>query len=278
MMHRRGFTIVELIVGTVVMAILGTILARMLVQDSRFVSKLEAMMDARQSARAAMNTMALELRMVSDDGLLAATPTLVTVRAPYAWGILCEAVGTERVASLVPTDAMWYGSAIPDGVAWRDNTGTYRFDDDVTIVSPPTNPGACTDPDWFVQAGGLRIGITQLGGFPSPQLGDIFYLYQTISYEFRTSADIPGPPPRIGLWREVNGSATEILAPFDTTAGFRFFLDPNDPPIENPVDLAEVTGVELRLHGQSELTPQGTNSPEEFYLQTRVTFLNIERP
>ena len=49
MMNRRGFTLTELLIATVVMGILGFILARMLVQDSRWVARLEAILSEAQA-------------------------------------------------------------------------------------------------------------------------------------------------------------------------------------------------------------------------------------
>ena len=84
--NTRGFTLPELLVATVVMGILGVALTGILVNDSRFVSKVDAMMNARQAARAAMNTMAVELQMVSNGGLTVATGKRVQARMPNAAG------------------------------------------------------------------------------------------------------------------------------------------------------------------------------------------------
>lgn len=67
-MNNRGFTLMELIVATIVMAILGTALTRMLINDSQFVDKMDAMMAARQVARAGMSVMSLGFQMVTDGG------------------------------------------------------------------------------------------------------------------------------------------------------------------------------------------------------------------
>ncbi len=53
MRHRKGFSLIELLIATVVVAVLGSALTQMLIRNSRYVSRLEAMMSARQAARAA---------------------------------------------------------------------------------------------------------------------------------------------------------------------------------------------------------------------------------
>ncbi len=125
--NTRGFTLTELLVATIVMSILGLALTRILIGDSRFVSKVEAMMNARQVARAAMNTMGVELQMVSQGGLTAATRTQIGARVPYAFGILCDKRRRDRYAVLVPTDSIMYAAATANGMAWRNDAGSYTF-------------------------------------------------------------------------------------------------------------------------------------------------------
>ena len=88
-MNSRGFTLVELLVGTVVMSVLGIALVRMMLSDTRFVSKQEAMVSARQTSRGTLNTMDVELRMISDSGLVTARPDSVRAHIPYAFGVSC---------------------------------------------------------------------------------------------------------------------------------------------------------------------------------------------
>ena len=87
-MTRRGVTIVELVVALFIMSILGLALTKILINDSRFVSKQDAMLSARQGARAAMNSIAAEIRMVGNGGVVTATPKLVALRVPYAFGVM----------------------------------------------------------------------------------------------------------------------------------------------------------------------------------------------
>ena len=270
MMNRRGFTLTELLIATVVMGILGFILARMLVQDSRWVARLEAMMDARQSARMAMNTMAVELRMVTGGVQVPTTGTTVTVNSPYAWGVACDRVGSVTVATLLPADSLMYASATPDGVAARDNaTGDYVLYPGAS-VAPSAAPTECTTEGIQLLPGSVLV---ELGVSAAVQPGDVVYLYQRVTYAFDASTTLPG---RIGLWRQAGTAPNEeLLAPFDATAGFGFYVVGSDSAWTNPpADLSTVTGLELRLYGESELTPNGADAPQNFNLKTRVTFLN----
>ena len=272
-MARRGMTLMELLVGMVVMAIIGTAVVRMIVSDARFVSSIDAMMNARQTARAAMNTMVAEMRMVSNDGLLAAARDSVTVRVPYAFGMACNAttVGwtANRIVAILPTDSVLYWSATPEGLARRIDGNTYQFTTGLT-VTPWADPAPCTAIDVSVVPGGWLLAMTPAGA-ATP--GDLVYFYETVTYRFAPSTLTPGS---IGLWRRAGASPDEeVLAPFDTSAKFAFVVDPDLTITQTvPVNLAEVEGLELILPGVSENPPQGQDDRETFELRTVLMFMN----
>ena len=271
-MPSRGFTLVEIMIAMVVLTILGTALTQMLLSDSRFVARQEAMLDARQSSRAAMNIMTVELRLVADNGLVAATPESVTVQLPYAFGMTCQGGATTMTASLVPTDSLMYAMAVADGFAWRSNAGTYTTVSGVTVTSS-SNSAACTGDSIRTLPGGALIDIGGIPGGQMPPSGLLFYLYQTVTYRFAPSTDLPG---RMALWRRAGGTDEELVAPFDSTAGFGCLTGPNLQVETCPPGggLTAVRGLELRLVGASTTIPSGTNKPEIFDLVTHVPFLN----
>jgi prepilin-type N-terminal cleavage/methylation domain-containing protein len=271
--NRRGFTLAELLIATVVMGILGVALTRILINDSRFVSKVEAMMNARQASRAAMNTMAVEFQMVSQGGLIAASRTRVRARVPYAFGILCGLRRSNRYAVLVPTDSIMYAGATADGIAWRNDTGGYTYMSAGGVrLAGGRERRRCTDEGIRVDLPNsqfIRMSITN----DTLNAGDVFYLYQDIRYRFSTSVEVPG---RLGLWRRQSGGIwEEQIAPFDPASAFRFYVVGGDTSeIAPPADLTTVTGLEMVLVGASEVTPQGSPSPPAFEVRTRVNFLN----
>lgn len=271
-MSRRGFTLIELLVGMAVTVILGVALARMLISDSRFVGRQEAMIDARHASRAAMNLMTVELRMVGDGGLLAATPDSVTVEVPYAFGVTCDTAGGDLIVSLMPRDSLMYATAVLAGMAWRNVSGVFNRITGIT-TSTTSNDAPCLADSIRVVPGGELLEIGGVPG-PPPSPGRIMYLYQTLTYRFAASADIPG---RVGLWRRVGAlAAEELVAPFDTTAGFGCLVGPNLQVQTCPPGggLATVRGLELRLIGESEFDSPGTGAPAAFELITQVPFFN----
>jgi prepilin-type N-terminal cleavage/methylation domain-containing protein len=268
-MSKRGFTLIELLMAMTLTAVLATALTRILISDSRFVSQQDAVMAARNTARAAQNVLAVELRMVSDGGLLAAAPESVRVRVPYAFGIACGVSGGMRIASLMPADSLMYYSAVPRGVARRQWDGTFAFREGISVTAT-TDTATCVTESIRRVPNGRWVGISPPDAAPN---GYILYLYQTISFRFSASTDLPG---RIGLWRSVNGGAyEELVAPFDSTSRFRFLVGANPQPQETaPANLTTVNGLELHLAAQSYVIPQGKSRYATFDLPVVITFLN----
>lgn len=277
-MTRRGFTLAELLIGMVVLALLGTALARILINNSRFVSRQDAMMESRATARAATQAMVAELHMVPDSGLLMASRDSVTVTVPYAFGMACQPTsGTTTVGTLMPTDSLTYASATAEGLAWRDGTGAYRQQITGITVAASVNLGQCTADSIRVIPGGSLIAISGIPSARMPPSGSLFYLFQTVTYRFMTSVDVPG---RRGLWRRAGTAAyEELAAPFDTAAKFAFLMGPYmqmqvRANLPSRASRDSVRGLELRLTGASVSAPQGASSPQTFDLRTSVAFMN----
>lgn len=272
-MKTRGFTLAELLVSMVVMAILGTALARLIISNSRFVSEQDAMLEAREAARAAMHAMSSELRMVGDGGLLAASRDSVRLRVPIAFGMICRTLAATTVASMLPVDSASYAAAVPEGLAWRNATGTYTTITRTLTVSPSVNLAACALDSIRVVPRGWLAEITGIPGGQTPPAGSIFYLFHIVTYSFRPSAQLPG---RIALWRRMGSTPyEELVAPFDSSARFAFLLGADlQPSLNPPADLNTVRGLELRLVGASEYIAQGRSAPATFDLRTRIAFVN----
>lgn len=271
-MTRRGLTLVELLITLVVFGILATAMTRLMISNSRFVSRQETLLEARQTARAGMNVLLPELRMVSDGGLLAASRDSVRLRIPYAFGVLCR----NDVAVLAPVDSAAYAAARHAGVAVRDSTGPYWFHDSVTVTGATTATGACDADSIRAIPGGARIELSAANLAPS---GSVFYLYQVVTYRFANSADA-ALPGRRALWRQAQGARPEeLLAPFDTAARFVFLVGSRlTPQLTVPASLATIRGLELRLVGASIAPAQGDAEPTRYALHPRIRFGNMLIP
>ncbi len=277
----RGFVLAELLVALVIAAIIGAALVELVVSQSRLVALQGTIMQARGGARAALNVMSADLRMVGDSGLLAATPESVTVRVPYAFGVACRAISFAnlRAVGLLPADSASYFSATMSGYAWRTATGGYAFDDGATVVSQSAPQSRCnasgsapavttlTATGWSARV----IYVTPADTMPQ---GAVMYLYQDLRYAFAPSSQLPG---RIALWRTVlsTGQRSELVAPFDSTTGFEFLVGSAlTLTATPPADLGTVRGLRLNLISQSETPPEGRSAYTSFDLTTDVLFRN----
>jgi prepilin-type N-terminal cleavage/methylation domain-containing protein len=274
---RRGFVLAELLVAMLIAAIIGVSLTQLVISQSRFVALQSGIMQARGGARAALNVLAADLRMVSDSGLVAAAPDSVTVRVPYAFGVTCTQAAGKTVTTLLPADSASYVSATVSGYAWRDSTGKYVFIQPATVTAsfwflcswPYTFPPVAIlgTPGWSPQV--VALGPNDLRTPP----GTVVYLYQLVRYAFAPSGQVPG---QLGLWRTLlsTGQRDELVAPFDTSSGFQFLDSTYTPAATPPGDLNRVKGLRLVLIATSEQPPEGRTQPMKFNLTTNVVFRN----
>jgi prepilin-type N-terminal cleavage/methylation domain-containing protein len=100
---RRGFTIVELLVGLVVGSIVLTSVVQMLIVQGRGYAKQREIIDVRETAREATTLLAWDLRQsgVGDSPLAAISPTSVVLRSPRGLGTICAK------HALLPRYGLW---------------------------------------------------------------------------------------------------------------------------------------------------------------------------
>ena len=73
----------------------------------------------------------------------------------------------------------------------------------------------------------------------------------------------------------VTGQADELVAPFDPTARFRFFVAGSDTAQAGPPNpLSNMRGLELGLTSQSDRAPEGAAAPRQAQVVTAVYFNN----
>jgi prepilin-type N-terminal cleavage/methylation domain-containing protein len=303
---RRAFTLVEILTSLVILGIIGIAFVRLITQQARFTEGQMAMRNARTVSRNSMNIMLTDLRMVEDvGGLIAAKSDSITVRVPVAFGLLCANTGGAATMQLLPVDSAMTEFGYYSGWAYRDSAnGIFTYLDATTPARlnsfPAGTTTTCTD-------SGFALGVQKPGILPltykasngtdrtsrvislndpvtlaTPNPGWPVFLYQQITYRFQGSTAYPG---RIGLYRKVRSNTPgglvvdEIIAPFDSTARFRFYVLNADAAVDAvaPADLNTVRGLELNLAGSSPRTPQGKKQAVEG-LVTGVFFKNGRNP
>jgi prepilin-type N-terminal cleavage/methylation domain-containing protein len=307
---RRAFTLVEILVSLGILGIIGLAFVRLLTSQARFTEGQMALRNARTVSRNAMNIMLTDLRMVEDNGgLQIASRDSVTVRIPIAFGLLCSNVGGDATMQLLPVDSAMTEFGYYSGWAYRDSvSGLFAYQNANTPIrlgdpslSNGVPPTTCTDStlsgippvqkpgilpmSYTTPTGAVRstriIRVTDPVTAVTPTPGWPVFVYQQITYRFQASSAYPG---RIGLFRKVRapnpGGAVidEIIAPFDTSAKFRFYvLNADVAQDAPPADLNTVRGLELNLAGSSPRAQQGKKEAVDG-LVTAVFFKNRRDP
>lgn len=286
---RRGFTLVEVVVGLAILALVGGALTRLLLVQGRFASSAESYRVSRSVSRNAFNILMTDLRMVQDTlAIQAASPDSITIRVPYAYGVVCGTNAGITTVSLVPTDSAFYALATYGGYAYRDSaTGVFQFTPKGGSTLGAGNPVTCSDTlagpgiDVVTYQGRTGSTLTISASLAGSQPGNPMFLWQQITYRFGPSAAYPGLR---GLFRLVDNGTTspvtdEIIAPFDTSAHFRFFvLNSETSQVYPPANLNSIKGLDLRLNAQSPTIPAGSSAPKLTQMVTAVYFKDRRDP
>ena len=271
-MSRRGVTLLELMVTIVILAILGTGLTRLLTSQARFYEHQGAGRTARSVSRAAVNVLLSEMRMVeAPGGVVAASASSVTLRVPFAIGLVCGPVAGATTVALLPADSAMLAEPGFSGYAWRNAAGVYTYVEAGAAVGNSV-AAPCTAAGITPPAGGRIVALAPAlpAGVTS---GTAVLLFRRLTYNFANSTALPG---RVALWRRVvpTGATEELVAPFDASARFRFFaLDAANAQDAVP-PLANLRGLELVLVGASEGSPRITSAPRSASVTTAVFFRN----
>jgi prepilin-type N-terminal cleavage/methylation domain-containing protein len=279
-----GMTLPELLIAMVVMAIVGAVLARLLISQNRFFGQQLAGRSARMVSRGAVNLLLSDLRMVDASGapgdtlgVVAAAPRSLTLRVPYGLGVACNVGVANVTVTLVPLDTLMLNTAAFTGFGWRDTVaGKYHYVEAGAAVANST-PASCAA--GFSTLTGARVVAVSPVPVPGGVGGGVaagvpVFLYQRITYDLKSSVTFPG---RFGLWRTLvtSGLTEEIAAPFDTSAVFRFYrLNADTSQAAVPAQLSDLRGVEIVLKALSQYAAQGRSAPEQIGSTTAVFFKN----
>ncbi|HJP61505.1 MAG TPA: prepilin-type N-terminal cleavage/methylation domain-containing protein [Gemmatimonadaceae bacterium] len=275
---RRGFTLVELMVGIVIFAIVGALMTRLITVQGRFFDRQGMSNAARNVSRSSLNRMVSDFRMIEASGaVVAASPTSLTIRVPFSIGVMCANANGGTVVTLLPADSTMYANAAYYGYAWRDfQTGAYSYVE-AGSTRDVANVASCTAVNITTVPGGKAVLVKP--ALPANAgLGTPVFLISRVRYEFKASVAVPG---KLGLWRTViaqNGGETaeELVAPFANTAKWKFFtLNGGSVAVDNPpATLSDLRGLELHLDGMSEYISPGQTTAESAPFTTAVFFKN----
>jgi prepilin-type N-terminal cleavage/methylation domain-containing protein len=269
---RRGFTLVEMLTGMVVLAFIGMAMTSLLTSQMRFYEKQGAAGSARRVSRAAINRLTSDIRMVdADSGVVSAAANSIVLRVPYAIAVSCS----RSVLSVLPVDSSMYAPG-PGGYAWRGSTSIYTYVESGVTVTTSTAT-TCADSSVIVLTndGGRQVAISPALPMTATAKGTIVFLTRRVQYQFKASTTVPGA---YGLYRQQLtplAAEEEIAAPFTSDSKFRFFVNnatTAQDAVPNP--LGDLRGFELILNGQSEKTPTGEAAKKTENFTSAIFFKN----
>ena len=276
--RRRGFTLIELIIGMVIFAIVGALFTRLLTTQGKFFDKQNMGNAARNVSRASLNRVVSDLRMIeATGGVLAASSSSITARVPFALGVVCGTSNNSTAISLLPVDSVIYNADGFYGFAWRNaTTGVYTYVENPAAQTKNVGNNLCNSVGITTLTNGRAARLTPVVNGSS--LGTPLFLYRRIRYEFKASTAVPG---KFGLYRttifpDASEQSEELVAPFANTARFRFFVVGNSTTAQDnpPGILSDMRGIELHLDGLSENAVPGSASVESAPFTTAVFFKN----
>jgi prepilin-type N-terminal cleavage/methylation domain-containing protein len=272
---RKGMSLAELIIGMVILAVVGMGLAKVMASQARYFDHQKTSNLARAVSRGPLNRVVSDLRMVeAAGGVMAATSTSVTMRVPYAIGLVCGAQGANTHISLLPVDSAMYESPGYSGYAWRGGNGVYRYTEDNHVKDVGTLSICDAYQIKTLTSNGARVIRISPGLPDTASYGTPVFLYRQIKYSFEPSLSVPGTT---GLFRTrlKDNFKEELSAPYDASAKFRFFIGSSTTASDNPPsDLSKLRGIEMNMTGLSERTPTGTSQKKTAPFVTAIFFKN----
>lgn len=294
MRHRsRGFTLIEVVVSLVILGVISMGITKMLTSQGRYYDHETNLRQARSVSRSSMNILLSDLRMVQDSGGIdsaAADGKLIRVLVPYRFGLVCGTNASTTTVSMLPADSADVAQSVYAGFAWRGVSGRYTY----VIPNNPTAgdaPSAASSPGLCTGAGagqaqlrtvalhgrtGDLLDLHSSGPTGAIQAAPVFF-WQRVTYEFAASGIYSG---KIGLFRNVQGggvvnSVEEIMAPFDTSARFKFYKAGEDTSRTAVPALSDIRGIDIVLNALSATHTSDDAHPSQSKITTSVFFKNV---
>lgn len=232
---RRGFTLVELLVVTVLGSIVVLVSLQILITNQRTYTAQSARIQGQQTTRAALDILTSELREISAQGgdLLALGPDSVTIRTVRKFGVTCS-VSTSNPPQLTVL-----------------RVGSFLADDDSVFVFADNNTTVATDDAWIAARVTAADTTQACGGQPAARLS-----FAGQGPRFTADSVRVGAPVRsftrytYGLYqidgvsylgRRDTGPAVPLVGPVRPTDGVAFrFMDANGTVTNVPTNVRQI--------------------------------------
>ena len=123
--RRSGFTLNEVLISLVILAIIGSALQ----ESSRIrlgISRIRRAQNGAQRPRAGTNLLVTDLRAVQDSGgvdSVGIEGKFIRILVPYRFGLVCGTNSSVTTVSMLPVDSATIAMSVYKGFAWRNATG-----------------------------------------------------------------------------------------------------------------------------------------------------------
>jgi prepilin-type N-terminal cleavage/methylation domain-containing protein len=245
---RRGFTLTELVVVTVLGALVVAASLQVLFTNQRTYTAQNAQIQGQQNTRAALDILTAEIREISPAGgdLLYMGPTVMWVRVMRKFGVACDVslAGTPTLRVLRVGDSF----AAKDSVfVFADNRENVRSDDawiSAYVTQVDTTVACGTDPatrlSFAGQSGVFAADSVRVGASVRSYVHYVYGLY-----------GLPDGQRYLARW-ERDGTSwsgpTPIVGPLQATRGLEFtYLDVDGNTTTTATDVRQVAA-RVRTH------------------------------
>ncbi|MDP2957914.1 MAG: prepilin-type N-terminal cleavage/methylation domain-containing protein [Longimicrobiales bacterium] len=234
--RRSGFTLVELIVVTVLGALLISATLQVLITNQRTYTAQNAQIQAQQSVRAAMDILTQELRELSPEGLdiFQMSPVRLRIRASRAFGLICNDTVRGTPTFRVMKFGNWIG-ATDSVVVFADNQGEIQADDDwiTTVVTARDTMETCGSSQ------AQRLTFANAGSFTTDSVSSGAEVRAFTHYVYRLFLYTDG---QYYLGRRANpGTYVPLVGPLPRDNGLQFrYLDANGNETATAANVAQI--------------------------------------
>ena len=287
---RRGFTLVELLITMVLLALVGAAVVTVVVRQQRFYRSTSALMDARAQIRQMAAVLPMDLRGISSAGgdIVSMSDSALEFRSSFGSGVVCT-LSSSTVIVLAPRNGakglkLTSFTRLPvvgDSIALYDVNTSPRATDDrwtfhqVTAISTVTGDVStgCRSTTGLVQSADMTTSNPSYRITISPSrpttlaVGSAVRLFRRVRYSLYKAADglsylgyrdcLPGRTPVCSVVQPIAGPYRPYAAPGTNMSGLEFaYFDSTDAVTAIP---ARVARISVAIRGETATPLQLSN-------------------
>lgn len=297
--NERGFTLVELLVGIVVAAILAGILFQFIQGQGEFARFQSAREEVQANSRLVLEMIGSDIRGAPPLAIQVAAPNSIRLYSPRNWGVVCQISSaqvnlansvTVRMAGSLSAEfaagTRGWGIAVGQSTGPSAPPGAWAFMPNVSVSGTTCPSGAGSIQ---AAAGGPvdeRSFSNTATGFvsapaPAPQtfwVGTIAFVYEEVAYDVAPDADGRFYVRRMFGYNGTNPNMENLAGPLPSASGLQFQYLNRDgvllDPVADPTQLAAIAAVQVVVQTESSQRFGNARTPQDTRDTTLVRLRN----